>query len=150
MFGINEVEQRVSVTVSRPDVFFGMNHFEMSDLRRWLEGIEASGNTTPPEDQANMYADGVRFGLAQIGQGFSVLPGASPLTHPWTDALGTAWRWDREYLQPVADKSMNHSDTEDFTDMSDADFVCFVRGLLNATLACGWIVDAQTALKQAV
>jgi hypothetical protein len=119
----------------RPDVFFGMNSMEMSDVRRWLE---KSGNAIQPEVQADLYADGVRFGLAQIGQGFSVLPGAAPLVRPWTDAIGTEWRWDDESFQPVADKAMNNLDTGDFTDLSDVDFACFVHGLLDATTACEW------------
>ena len=122
----------------RPAIFFGMNRLEMNDLRQWLEEIGTGGNTTPLEDRADMYADGVRFGLAQIGQGFSLLPGAAPLTHPWTDALGTEWRWDQERFQPVADKVTKDPDSEDFTEMPDADFTSFVHGLLDSAVACGW------------
>ncbi len=123
---------------SRPDVFFGMNCFEMNDLRQWLEAVETDGDVTPLEDGAGLYADGVRFGLSQIGQGFSLLPGASPLTRLWTDALSTEWRWDEKSFQPVTDKAMNDLDTGDFADLSDGDFVCFVRGLIDSTAACGW------------
>ncbi|MHB9043099.1 hypothetical protein [Acidithiobacillus sp.] len=122
----------------RPAIFFGMTRLEMSDLRQWLEDVEASGGATSLKDRADLYVGGVQFGLAQIGQGFSRLPGASPLARLWTDALGTVWRWDHEHLQPVADKTMNDPNTEDFTDWSDDDFICFVRGLLDATTACGW------------
>lgn len=121
---------------SRPDVFFGMDHLEMNDLRQWLEEVETNNTRCPA--RADLYAGGVRFGLAQIGQGFSLLPGASPLTHSWTDAMGTVWRWDNETFQPLADKAMGDLDTGDFADLSDADFVCFTQGLLDSTTACGW------------
>lgn len=135
---MNTQTNSASAQDDRPPIFFGMDHLEMSDLRQWLEEIVAGGNTTQLKDRADLYVSGVRFGLAQIGQCFSRLPGTAPLTHSWTDAMGTKWRWDEESFQPVADKAMNNLDTGDFADLSDDDFICFVRGLLDSTVACGW------------
>ena len=132
------------VSADRPDVFFGMDHLEMNNVRQWLE-YTARRDTVRTVVWADMYARGVKFGLAQIGQGFSLLPGASALSHPWKDAMGTEWRWDDVTLLPVANNKIleTNRDTGDFSDWCDEDFTDFVEGFVDSTTACGWIIGSS-------
>jgi hypothetical protein len=130
------------VSADRPVVFFGMDDLEMNNVRQWLED-EARLDTVRAVVRADMYARGVIFGLAQTGQGFSMLPGASALSHPWKDAMGTEWRWDNVTLLPVANKVLETTrDTGDFSDWCDEDFTDFVKGFVDSTTACGWETSA--------
>ena len=127
------------VSADRPIVFFGMDPLEMNNVRQWLED-KARRDTVRTVVRVDMYARGVKFGLAQIGQCFSLLPGASALSHPWKDAMGTEWRWDSASFQPVANKRILETDrdTGDFSDWCDEVFAEFVQGLVDSTTACGW------------
>ena len=128
----------------RPDVFFGMNDVEMNQVWRWLEnkapqkirGGDLSDVRVPGRD--GLYARGVELGLNAIGLGHSMLPGASVLSQPWVDAMGTEWQWDKAVLQPVSNRPKTNPDARDFSDLPDEDFAVFVRGLLDSTAACGW------------
>ncbi len=140
---------------SRPDVFFGMNDVEMDQVWRWLEneapqikGLHLLQPAVPARggdlsevhalSRDGLYARGVELGLNAIGLGHSMLPGASALSQPWVDAIGTEWQWDKVALQPVSNLSKVNSDARDFSDLPDEDFAVFVRGLLDSTAACGW------------
>ncbi|MHB1642556.1 MAG: hypothetical protein ACYCS8_07835 [Acidithiobacillus sp.] len=130
----------------RPDVFFGMNDVEMDQVWRWLEneapqirGGDLSDVHALSRD--GLYERGVELGLNAIGLGHSMLPGASVLSRPWVDAIGTEWQWDKANLQPVSNRLEANLDARDFSDLPDEDFAVFVRGLLDSAAACGWMAS---------
>ncbi|MBU2741468.1 hypothetical protein [Acidithiobacillus albertensis] len=145
----------ISVSTDRPDVFFGMNDVEMGQVRCWLEhytqqntalriddGSDGlSGDNLP--DRKATYARGVELGLNAIGLGHSMLPGASVLSQPWTDAMGTEWQWDATNLQPISNRLEANLDERDFSELPDEEFAIFTRGLLDSVVACGWIAEQR-------
>ncbi|OCX69616.1 hypothetical protein A6M27_19875 [Acidithiobacillus thiooxidans] len=124
---------------TRPDVFFGMNNEEMGQVRCWLEHYTRQIRALRLDRRA--YARGVTLGLNAIGLGHSMLPGASTLSQPWTDAMGTEWEWDGVNLQPVSNPPEADLDASglDFSDLPDEEFAIFARGLLDSVVACGWM-----------
>ncbi|WP_279116407.1 hypothetical protein [Acidithiobacillus thiooxidans] len=121
---------------TRPDVFFGMNNEEMGQVRCWLEHYTRQIRALRLDRRA--YARGVTLGLNAIGLGHSMLPGASTLSQPWTDAMGTEWEWDGVNLQPISNRLEANLDERDFSELPDDEFVIFARGLLDSVGACGW------------
>ncbi|WP_031571779.1 hypothetical protein [Acidithiobacillus thiooxidans] len=124
---------------NRPDVFFGMNDAEMTQAQSWLEHY--TRQTKALRLDLPVYARGVTLGLNAIGLGHSMLPGASTLSQPWTDAMGTEWEWDGVNLQPVSNPPEADLDASglDFSDLPDEEFAIFARGLLDSVVACGWM-----------
>ncbi|MBU2792587.1 hypothetical protein HAQ01_03995 [Acidithiobacillus thiooxidans] len=145
----------ISVSMDRPDVFFGMNAEEMAQVRCWLEHYTRQNTALRIEDGRDdfsadnlqhrkaMYVRGVELGLNAIGLGHSMLPGASVLSKPWTDAMGTEWQWDATNLQPISNRLEANLDERDFSELPDEEFAVFVRGLLDSVGACGWIAEQR-------
>lgn len=128
------------VSMDRPEVFFGMDEGEMEQVWHWLESRDPQTTVDALRDGGSraLYARGVALGLNTIGLGHSVLPGASVLRRPWVDALGVTWEWDAANLEPVSHCPEGSADTRDFSDLPDADFMDFARGLMDSVVACGW------------
>lgn len=120
---------------NRPDVFFGMNTEEMGQVRCWLDHYTRQIRALRLDRQT--YARGVELGLNAIGLGHSMLPGASVLSEPWTDAMGTEWQWDATNLQPTSNLLDANLDERDFSELPDEEFAIFARGLLDGVAACG-------------
>lgn len=144
-----------SASMDRPDVFFGMNAVEMEQVRCWLEHYTQQDTALRMGDERNglsvdnlphrkaMYSRGVELGLNAIGLEHSMLPGASVLSQPWTDAMGTEWQWNATNLQPTRNGLEANLDERDFSELPDEEFAIFVRGLLDSVFACGWIAEQR-------
>lgn len=118
----------------RPAVFMGMGDADLAEMHAWLSrNTPARGLSTPS------YQRGVYFLLGQVGIGFTAIADAI-IIKTWRDRQGAEWTWNEVAMEPECGaRIVGQVDALDLLDLPHEEFAAFVRGMLDAAAACGWV-----------